>query len=414
MWLWVTLYALFSAGAQNDLATIDGKYLRLITDLPASDSLRSSVAAFDEAVPLWLEYWNRDLSSVAGWRMTGYLMQDKSEFRKRDLIPDSLPDFVNGYQRGDQLWVVNQPSDYYSLHLLLHEGAHGMAQRLFGGAGPPWFMEGTAEFLATHERDEAGLRLGVIPASKESSPFWGRIGLISERRSEGKLPTIESVMRYSDVAHREVEPYAWSWAAALLMEMYPEYRQRFRAAALKGRDTSAQFTRQYYQSLQHDWPVLTARWQLLCDDLEYGFDRERNRVLLDPSAPFLRNPTSMKLMADQGWQAAPAKVRAGDHLQIDVTGQAQLRDDPAWRSGADGVTITYQRSLPLGRVVACVVPHVGSTERFLPKLQRFSVGASGELTVPQDGWLLLKINDFPGQLADNQGLLDVQIQMQLR
>ncbi|MGV3484113.1 MAG: hypothetical protein ACO1RT_06830 [Planctomycetaceae bacterium] len=398
--------------ALGDLRTVEGKYLRLVTDSAESESLPALVATFDEAVPLWLEYWKRDASSVDGWRMTGYLMQDKFAFRRRGLIPATLPEFANGYQAGDKFWVVSQPSDFYSLHLMLHEGVHGLAQHLFGGAGPPWYMEGTAEFLATHHRGDEGLQVGIIPSSKEASPYWGRIGLIAQRRLEGKMPTIETVMRYGDTAHRDVEPYAWSWAAALLMEMYPEYRERFRAAAIRGRDASPQFTRAFYESLRPEWPVLAARWSLLCNDLDYGYDRERNRVTLNLSLPDLETrEATMRLRGDHGWQSAPVKVRRGTTVEIEVSGRLQLREDPAWQADANGVTITYQRSLPLGRVVACVLPQASPAGRFLPQAQIFSIGANEKLLVPEDGWLLLKINDSPADLGNNQGELDVRIRL---
>ena len=402
------------ATTADDLTSVDGKYIRLVTDLPPSDSLTSYVASFDEAVPLWLEYWSREKSSIDDWRMTGYLMTEKASFQKRNLVPNELPDFTNGYQRGEKLWVVNQPSDFYTLHLLLHEGAHGIAEKLFGGAGPPWYMEGTAEYLATHAHGETGLQIGIIPASREVSPYWGRLGLIADRRRESKMPTIETVMRYGDTAHREVEPYAWSWVAATLMEMYPEYRDRFRAAATKGRDSSPQFTRQFYQDLSVQWPVVSARWQLLCNDLEYGFDRDRNRVMLKTSPLLTNDAVTMRLATDQGWQSAPVSVQQGQHLIIEAAGRYQLQTDPKWKSEANGVTIDYYRGIPLGRVVACFVPQAILNSPYMPKLEIVSIGAKGEAIAPCDGWLLLKVNDRPSSLADNSGSLDLRLQLEPR
>ena len=400
------------ATSANNLTSVDGKYICLVTDLPPSDSLKSYVASFDEAVPLWLEYWSREKSSVDGWRMTAYLMTDKLGFQKRGLIPDKLPDFPNGYQAGEKLWVVNQPSDFYTLHLLLHEGAHGIAEKLFGGAGSPWYMEGTAEYLATHVRGEAGLQIGIIPASRDASPFWGRLGLISDRRKENKVPTIETVMRYGDTAHREVEPYAWSWVAANLMEMYPEYRDKFRAAALNGRDSSPQFTRQFYQDLVQQWPIVSARWHLLCNDIEYGFDRDRNRVTFKmPSPQLTTNVVMMSLAADQGWQAAPVSVQKGQRILIEASGQYRLQNNEWWISEADGVTIDYYRGIPLGSVIACVVPQMVVDAPNLPKLDVVNIGAKGIAVAPCDGWLLLKVNDRPSSLADNVGDLNVRLQL---
>jgi len=410
-----TLFGAASLRADEvELTIVEGKYIRLATDLPPSDDFQNYVQAFDQAVTLWVAYWNRDLASVDGWRVTGYLMSDKEAFVRRGLIPSSLPDFLHGYQSGDKLWVVYQPSSFYTLHLILHEGSHSLAHRLFGGAGPPWFMEGTAEFLATHETTSednlAGLRIGVIPASREVSPYWGRIGLIADRRQEGKVPSIETVMRYGDTAHRDVEPYAWSWAAAVLMEMYPEYQKPFRAAALQGRDTSPEFTRQFFQSLRKQWPVLSARWQLLCHDLEYGFDRDANRVTLPDTLPlFAGSPLTMKLSANQGWQSTPAMIRAGQSVMIEAEGRFQLRRDESWVSEADGVTITYHRGQPLGKLVACVVSRMPSATRYSPKLEIVDIGAKGEITSPTDGWLMFKVNENPADIADNQGTLQLKL-----
>jgi hypothetical protein len=400
------------------LTTVEGKYIRLATDLPPSEDFQNYVQAFDQAVPLWIKHWNRDLASAAGWRVTAYLMSDKSVFVRRGLIPSSLPDFLHGYQSGDKLWVVHQRSAFYTLHLLLHEGSHSLAHRLFGGAGPPWYMEGTAEFLATHEmtnaNNPASLRIGMIPASREVSPYWGRIGLIADRRAEGKVPSIETVMRYGDAAHRDVEPYAWSWAAAVLMEMYPEYQKPFRAAALQGRDTSPEFTRQFFQSLRKQWPVLSARWQLLCLDLDYGFDRDANRIDLPETLPlFTGSPLAMELSVNQGWQSAPAMIRARQSVMVEAEGQFLLRDDEAWVSEADGVTITYHQGRPLGQLVACVVPRIQNATPYAPKLDVVGIGAKGKIISPADGWLIFKVNESPSDIADNQGTLQLSLSLSL-
>ena len=391
------------------LTVLDGKYIRLETDLPPSEDLQQYVQSFDQAVPLWVEYWNRDAASVSGWRVTAYLMSSKEAFLRRGLIPDSLPDFLHGYQSGDKLWIVNQASGFYTLHLLLHEGAHSIAHRFFGGAGPPWYMEGTAEFMATHEAGEAGIRIGVIPASREASPYWGRIGLIAARRSDSKIPSIETVMRYGDTAHRDVEPYAWSWAAAVLMEMYPEYRKLFHDAAPQGRDTSPQFTRNLFQSLRPQWPVLSARWQLLCEDLDYGFDREANRVTLSLLSNFGPEPQVMSLASNRGWQSAPGMIRAGQSIRVKSEGRFQLKADPAWVSEADGVTITYERGRPLGQLLACVVPHVSPTTPSLPKLNVLAIGSENTVNASVDGWLLFRVNENPRDIADNQGTLHLTL-----
>jgi hypothetical protein len=393
-----------------DLTKVDGVYLQLITDEPLSDEVRGYVRLFDEAVPLWLSYFKQEPQSLAGWRMTGYLMRDKASFQQQRLIPGSLPNFPNGYSSGNKLWVVKQPSAYYTTHLLLHEGVHGITEKLYGGSGPPWYMEGIAEFLATHNASSGSLKVGVIPPSREESPFWGRLGLIADRSREGKVPTIESVLRYSETAHRDVEPYAWSWAAAVLMEMHPEYHATFREAIKNGSDSSPQFTRELYQALKAEWPILAARWSLLCHDFDYGFDRERNCVALKMNLPPASSETiRISVESNQSWHAAPGMVKAGQRFEVKASGMFQLQDDPRWKSTAEGVTITYYRGLPLGRLIACVVPEVATDQRYLPKLECISVGGTSQFTVQASGWLLFKVNDAPNDLSDNQGQLSVEV-----
>jgi hypothetical protein len=228
-------------------------------------------------------------------------------------------------------------------------------------------------------------------------------------------------MKYSDMAHREVAPYAWSWLAVTLMESYPEYREILRDAATRGRDTTPEFNRRIYQSLQDQWPVLVARWSLLVQDIEYGWDAERLRVEL-PARPLpLRGgPQRLELAVDRGWQAAGVAVAAGQRVRVEASGRYVVRQPPAgpdgetpraWETEADGVTIRYHRGEPLGKLIACLVPQrVDNTKPTLPGLQIQAIGSAGELTATADSWLLFRVNEAADQLFDNRGTLTVRIE----
>lgn len=412
------------AWAQNASAesfvTKEGRHIRLVTDLPDSPQLSEYVAAFDAAVPQWAAYWQIPPERLQTWRLTAYLMNDKQTFVARGWLPRSLPSFPNGYQAGDRIWVVNKPSVYYTRHLLLHEGTHAISWWLFGGSGPPWYMEGTAEFLGTHRwtvdpQTGAGtLTLASLPASRGEVPDWGRIELVTRDRQQQQAPTIETVMRYSDTAHRDVEPYAWSWLAVTLLEMYPEYREPLRAAAKNGSDRSPQFTRAFYQQLQSQWPVLAARWRLLTYDMEYGFEATRHRVeLTSRPAPPEGTNHSMQLAVTQGWQVAPFTLAAGQQVAVSANGRFTLRDQPQrWESEAEGVTIEYHRGQPLGRLLACVLPFKPVSGRYLPDLPVLPIGSAATVTATEPSWLLLKINEPAGELADNAGSLELTFELQ--
>lgn len=404
------------SGDAGSWVTKQGRHIRLVTDLGDSDQLNRWVATFDDAVPLWASYWNRDADAVKDFHVTAYLMVDKSAFVAKGVLPRSLPDFRHGYQSGDSLWVNHQPSDYYNAHLLLHEGAHAIAAHFFGGGGPPWYSEGTAEWLSVHET--APTRVGAVPDSPESVLGWGRLELIAAARDANRIPSIESVMRYGDTAHRDVEPYAWSWLAVTLMEMYPEYREAFRGAALGGRDTSPEFTRKLYRSLQRRWPELSARWRLLAADIDYGWQPERHRVDLPTDLPRLIGGREQRIELDvtHGWQTAPFKLMPGQTVNITAPGRFVIRrsetGDPNddWESEATGVTLRYHRGRPIGQLVATLVStQPAGDQPFVGVPEVTTIGAAHSLTATAESYLLLRINESSSGLADNAGTLSVGI-----
>jgi len=450
--LWLAIRVLsFGSDAKGDESQVDeavvnsnwvsaqGRYLRLVTDLPNSDHLRDWVTAFDAAVPLWAAYWNHDVASLNDWRVTAYVMSDKAPFLASGALPRSLPDFRHGYQVGNRIWVLHQPTQYYTRHLLLHEGSHAITSHLLGGSGPPWYMEGTAEWLATHswrpartDGTAAAIEIGIVPPFHDAARGWGRIDLIDAGRKNKRVPTIETVMRYSDTAHRDIEPYAWSWLAVAMMEMYPEYRKVLRSAASNANDRSPQFNRDFYAKIREQWPVLAARWQLFAHDMEYDWDPARHQINLPTSLLPLRDQASMTVVADHGWQSAPVMLRTGQTVEITAQGRFVIRrtgpldeldninsasplgDQPPvsrnWESEAAGVTIRYHRGRPIGQLVAQVVPmSSGETGPYLDAPNQVAIGASGRITATRDSWLLLKINEPAGQYGDNSGALQVQI-----
>ncbi len=51
-------------------------------------------------------------------------------------------------------------------------------------------------WLSMSKDDAGNIQIGIIPASRQASPFWGRIGLIEDSRKRHQIPTIQTVMRY--------------------------------------------------------------------------------------------------------------------------------------------------------------------------------------------------------------------------
>lgn len=394
-----------------EMRTLDGRYIRIITDLPPNEANEQWIAAFDAAIPKFCEFWEVPLESVDGWRATACVMSEKEPFLASGLLPGSVPDFPHGFQIGDDIWVLGQPSEYYTRHLLIHEGAHAFAFHVFGGAGPAWFMEGTAEYLATHSWDGTQIKVGVVPDSSAAFPYWGRIKMIDLRRDSLQALSLITVLRYSETAHRQVEPYAWTWAAVQLFAAYPETRKAIINAARNGRDSSPDFTRQFVADLGEQWTISQARWRVLIDELDYGYDLRRNQITSLPAAqPWNGVPLRTDVQADQGWQSAGIFVPAGTRLSLQASGRVTLAQEPEpWISEASGVTIRYHRGRPLGILLATILPNQFAPSKTILPLKSVKVAPEAVLVAEEAGWLMLKIGDSPAELADNTGNLVVQI-----
>jgi len=110
------------------ISVLRGKHINLYTDVRfdasenQNDPRQRWVELFDAAVPLWLEKFDIDRSLAKDFVLTAIVMQDQQRFKRARLIPDDLPEFPAGYSRGHEFWMYVQPDDYYTQHLMLHEG----------------------------------------------------------------------------------------------------------------------------------------------------------------------------------------------------------------------------------------------------------------------------------------------------
>ncbi len=345
------------------------------------------------------------------WIVKAFVMRDKQAFESAGLIDPRVPDFKDGFALGNSVWVVAQESPYYTRHLLLHEGAHALAFDQFGGAGPFWFMEGTAELLACHHGSGDSTEINKVPKDREQSAHWGRLKLISQRRESNEIPTLETVMAYPTNLTGDPEIYGWCWAASMLLSKYDGTRHVFIDAARLGRDATTDFTRQLYGRLRGDWPVIVARWRLMTHDLDYGFDWEKERVDLSMKHP-VWDGEAIKLHVDasRGWQSAKIAIRAGTKIVIAANGRCQIaKRETVWASEPQGVTIEYVRGRPLGQLIGCLVPAVHPRKATLQPLEVFAIAAEKRIEAKQNSWLVLQVNDSVSQRTDNTGGYEVVV-----
>lgn len=396
--------------AAAGIRKIASRHLDLYTDLPADPAVDELPHVFDLALPQWCDYFTVDPELAKEWRMAAYLINDKVRFERAGLLPDDLPPFLNGFQRGAELWLYQQPTAYYQRLLLLHEGTHGFMHWALGGAGPPWYMEGVAELLGTHAWRNGQLTLNYFPESKEAAPHWGRVKVIKTETAAGQGKSLEEIMRYDTTAHLRVEPYAWCWAAAAFLDGNPAYRAAFREMQKKARDPTAGFSNALHQSLAKDWVHITHQWHVFVINMEYGYDVQREAIERKPTVSLPAEGAEVTVAADRGWQSSGYVLEAGKTYKIEASGRYQVGNQPKiWWCEPNGITLRYHHGVPLGILLASVVdedkPPAAKSVLTTPDV----IGMHVESPVERSGTLYLRINDSPAELADNAGELAVRI-----
>ena len=395
--------------AASGLRKISGQHISIYTDLPPAEEIEQLPRAFDAAVPLWCEYFSFPRERVTNWKLVACLMKAKERFTGVGLYPSKLPEFANGYNIGSQIWVYEQPSAYYRRHLLLHEGTHAFMLRWLGGAGPPWYMEGMAELLATHRWQNGQLTLPIMPANREQVLYWGRIKMIKDDEAAGKGRSLLDVMKYDARAHLQVEAYAWCWAAAWFFDHHPETHDAFRALQQAASDRSPGFSRRFYERLKSDWPAIATDWQLFAKECDYGYDVPRAAVIRKPMVDLPAEGAVVTLATDHGWQSTGYRLAADKKYEIKARGRYTIAAKPQTvPCEAGGITLHYHRSLPLGILLAAVEndgPGNEATSLLKPQM----IGLANQINSPTGGGLFLKINEAPSGLADNSGSLQISI-----
>ncbi|MFH1269089.1 MAG: hypothetical protein ABIK89_25460, partial [Planctomycetota bacterium] len=394
--------------AAAGIRKVEGERLTLFTDLPPDEEVDVLPEVFRQAFPQWCDRFGIDPADHPDWHMTGFLMKDQDAFRRAGLLPEELPPFEHGFSQNHDLWFYEQPSVYYRRHLLLHEGTHGIINTILGSSGPPWYMEGMAELLGTHRWHEGRATLGHVPASRDEVPMWGRIKIIQDDFASHRAKTFQGVLEYGPRAHLRTEPYAWCWAAAVLLERHPRYQERFRQLPRFLREPD--FSGRFRQLIGDDWDDLAEQWQVFIADLEYGHDIPRTAVDFTPGRPPAEAGESVEVSADRGWQNSGFRLEAGVEYRIRASGRYQVADQPqVWWCEPGGVSIRYYKGLPLGMLLAAVRTEPAAAGEPSGLIRPVAVGLGTTLRPQRSGTLFLRINDSSAELGDNAGTLSVHL-----
>ena len=392
----------------------ESQHLLLYTDI-APEFAKELPDLIDAIYPEWERYFSPLPPDRDGkpFQMTGFLMKDRDLFRQMGLLPDDLPKFLNGRHRDREFWMNEQEFDYYRRHLLLHEATHCfMSVRRNNNLLPPvWYMEGMAEFFATHIRNPDGdFVFRVMPTNNDDFAGLGRISLIQQAVEMGGFQQLQNILNLTPNDFLNNEAYAWSWALCYWLDTHPEYSTRFRE--LGKTKSRPEFLDQFEKSFQADAEQMTVGWGLFASELTEGYDVIRAAITMTPPELIAdASLASIPVRADRGWQSSGVEVTRGTVYEVLASGRVTLANEPKpWVSEPGGITFDYVAKQPLGRLMLAFQDESPGLQGPADGLLKpIPIGLRATFTAPVDGRIFLRINDRPDSLADNSGRYSVTI-----
>ncbi|WP_437206043.1 hypothetical protein [Planctomicrobium sp. SH664] len=394
--------------AQWGLKRIDSERCVIVTDIESNEI--AGILPWMEAVhAAWVQQFGLlpNPSEAKRFRLTGFVMEDQQRFQKAGLLPQDLPPFPFGRHRGLQFWMRQQNSDYYRVHLALHEATHCYMGLLTNRRLPQWFHEGMAERFGTHALNSAGEpQFGVLPKNAAAFPEWSRIDIIDREVRAGRSLTLRQVVSLGEKEFTEsfTVPYAWSWGLCQFLCDHPYYRERF--LHLCQNLETGDFSQQFGELFLRDRTLLSSEWDQFARRLVYGYDMERNAFQLQPPRE-LNHEATVNVAADRGWQSTGYRLAAGETVTISASGQAILGSHPRlWTSEPQGISIHYACGVPIGTLLLGLVPEPDSTST---EMVSVPIGSGGEFAAPVSGTLYFRINELGNSLHDNSGSYGVLI-----
>ena len=415
---------------------LDGRHLILYTDLAPSIDVDQLPLAIDLAVDQWSDFFDVPRSVTIAWKLQAFLIQDANRFRQAGLLPDDLPDFPAGINRGNNIWLYTQPGTYYTRHLLLHEGTHAFMEAFLGGVGSPWYAEGMAEKLGLHQwhqetegNENALPRLSINFRVENSDqvPHWGRVKLIRGDCQRKRRLSLEEVLRLPPYAFREARFYGWAWAACEFLATHPDSRDAFASWNQQLKRSSAVFDQLVETSLQPIWNNLARDWELFIDEIDYGSNgraahiapaKKINPVQLGAQNLGAQN-LGYRISSSLAWQITEIQLQPGTSIHVKChsrfqVGQSMIAGQlTPWESTANGITLHYYRSRPLGELlVGTIDESAADVDAQIEGLRAYQpLGVSGVFTATRPGRVCFRINASPARMDDNQGDLDLEIQI---
>ena len=368
--------------------------IRLITDAPAGEAARLPAFADAAAVAL-LEAFGPVPDLVRSpdsppW--TGLAINAEERFSRAGLLSGPLPTRLHGKHLGWRFWMRWPPREYFRRHLLAHEMTHCWTMAA-GGRAPEAFLEGIAEWLATHRLAGGAAAFGVVPRSPQEARGWGRIELFRETHADRPLTAAEVMAIPPERFSGRPTAYARAWAVVALMDRWPPTHERFRG--LGRRLTAGENVRDDVATLAAELDAAGV-WRWWAECLDYGVDP---RVCGPTEAA--REGEAVLVAARAGWQATGLRVPPGG-VRLKASGEVALgRGGRPWLSRPGGIRLDYAGGVPVGTLMAAVRDGAGWGEPV-------AVGEAGVVT--GEGELHLRVNDNWADVADNAGAYRVVLE----
>lgn len=424
----IAIAPLVAAAKRAGLRVFAGTHLTLATDraVREGDGIEHLPQLFDQAFTEWCAHFNLDPAKHAQWQAFGCLVVDRERFRTAGLLPAVVPDFANGFCDRNRFWMMDQSSPAYRRHLLLHEGVHAFTLTLRSLDTPPWYTEGIAEYLATHRivagRSDAAQSPSAANGAFESTPIpfvaadveqLGRIETIRALHVANRAPALADIFNTPSADHHNLGAYAGSWAAVAMLARHPDYARAF--AILERGPLDQTFTTRLTGSADWDAARAARDFAAFTAEIDYGYDFSRSAIDWSPGLP-LAQQRAMAVAGNRGWQNSGWRVAEGARVSFVATGRYRIGSLPrdvlpvaVLESEAEGISLRWYRGRPLGKLLIAqwFQPTTGDTAQ--PGFRVVAEGASGSFIALADSTLYCKVNEPPGELADNAGGLRVEL-----
>ncbi len=400
--------------AELGIQKYTSRHLVLYTDIDPAIA-KTLPPLVDAAYLAWTQYFGELPPARDGseFQITGYLMQDQERFTAAGMQPAGFMMSRFGRQVGREFWMLEQNSDYYRRHLLIHEATHSFMTVTPSALPPLWYLEGMAEFFATHRIDSRGqVAFGVFPDESLHFPDWGRIEIIRQEWFHKRPVTLQQIGAFTNeqFAKPPPVPYSWSWAICAFLQQHPRYQSRFQTLG-QNLDRSA-FQRVMGEVFESDRRLLTAEWAEFSRRLDYGIDVAANAFQTHPPRTWpSENEATITLPATAGWQSTGLHVDAGTEIEITATGQVTLNPaKPAWVSEPQGLSLEYAGGHPIGTLLAGWLPLASAVDKETAiELDVVPIGPHAAIRPERASELWLRVNDQGHGLKDNDGTYQVRL-----